>query len=206
MIRKILTLALIAMFAISCGGSSSSDSETSSDEEMMNDSEEMTMEDEMVDDYETSSDDGSSSSGEDLESMEGADASGVITEVGDPEIMSNDDAEFYTNDDGMIIHNVLDINPTYMGGEEEMDKWLAENMKYPSAARRDNVEGTVIVSFIVDKDGNIISPQIEGGPENVALRDEAIRAISEMPRWQAGMKNGQPVNARYKLPITFKLQ
>ncbi|QCK14475.1 energy transducer TonB [Mangrovivirga cuniculi] len=200
MTKNILTLMLVALFAISCGSSESSDEDS---DDMIN--EDVPMET-MPDPPMTEEPLSEPHTEEDVDPMESANADGSVANVGDPQLVNKEDSDYYTNEDGMVIHNVMDIKPTYMGGEEEMDKWIAKNITYPSSARRDNVEGTMVVSFIIDKEGNIVNPVIESGPENEALREEAKRVISEMPKWQAGMKNGDPVNAKYKLPITFKLQ
>lgn len=189
---------LMAFLAISCGTNDSSEEDS---DNMIN--EDVPMET-MPDGPMTEEPMSEPMTEEDVDPMEGGD--GSVTNVGDPKLVKKEGSEYYTNEDGMVIYNVMDEKPTYVGGEEEMDKWIAKNVNYPSSARRDNIEGTIVVSFIIDKDGNIVNPKIVSGPENEALREEAKRVVGEMPKWQAGMKDGNPVNAQYKLPITFKLQ
>jgi TonB family protein len=95
--------------------------------------------------------------------------------------------------------------PQYPGGNAEMMKYLAKNLKYPEKARNDNVMGRVIVRFVVDKDGTIKDATIQRGlsPEMDA---EALRVVNAMPKWTPGKQNGKAVPVYYTLPILFHLQ
>ena len=102
------------------------------------------------------------------------------------------------------IFKVVENMPEFPGGQNELMKFLAQNIVYPTAAKKDNIEGLVVVQFIVGKDGSILNPQIVrsiGG----GISEEAMRVISMMPNWKPGLQRGQNVNVQFNLPIRFKL-
>jgi protein TonB len=94
--------------------------------------------------------------------------------------------------------------PEFKGGINEMYAFLSQNIKYPKIAMAENIEGKVVISFVVDDKGNVgkiqVMKAIGGGCE-----EEAIRVIQSMPKWNPGKQNGKPVSVRYTLPISFKL-
>ena len=104
-------------------------------------------------------------------------------------------------------YEMFDLNkpPTFPGGEKEMLRFLAENIKYPALARENNIQGNVTLSFIVGKDGTVseleILKDIGGG-----CGKEAIRVVQTMPKWSAGEANGHPVKVRFRLPVRFRLE
>jgi hypothetical protein len=103
------------------------------------------------------------------------------------------------------IFKVVENMPEFPGGQNELMKFLAQNIVYPTAAKKDNIEGMVVVQFIVGKDGSILNPQIVrsiGG----GISEEAMRVISIMPNWKPGLQRGQNVNVQFNLPIRFKLE
>jgi protein TonB len=103
------------------------------------------------------------------------------------------------------IFIVTDEMPEFPGGELAMQKFLARNIEFPELARRNGVEGMVILSFIVNQNGDISNIQVlknlGGGAEA-----EAIRVLKKMPQWKPGKNNGIPVNVRFTLPIRFSLK
>lgn len=103
------------------------------------------------------------------------------------------------------VLQIAEQMPSFPGGMGECMKWLAENVNYPSDAKEKGVEGRVIVQFVVNKDGSISDIEIIRSitPE---LDKEAIRAVEAMPKWVPGKQDGQAVNVKFTLPITFKLQ
>ncbi|WP_164891193.1 energy transducer TonB [Botryobacter ruber] len=95
--------------------------------------------------------------------------------------------------------------PSFKGGEHEMFKYLAREMKYPQEAIQKGAEGQVFVSFIVGKDGSLRDIKILRGL-GAGTDEEAIRVIQSMQgKWEPGMQNGKPVPVRYNLPIKFSL-
>lgn len=104
-------------------------------------------------------------------------------------------------------YEMFDIHktPSFPGGEKELMKYLSENIKYPPLARENNIQGKVVLQFVVGKDGavNDISMlrDIGGG-----CGKEAIRVVGSMPKWIPGEANGNPVKVRFTLPVQFKLE
>lgn len=90
-------------------------------------------------------------------------------------------------------------------GERSLMKFLAANIRYPAKARENEISGTALVQFVVDKDGSIAQVSLLRGICD-GIRDECQRVIGLMPRWNPGTVNGKPVKVRYTLPIRFKLE
>ncbi len=88
---------------------------------------------------------------------------------------------------------------------EEVRKFMLEYLKYPNIARRSNTEGTVIIRFIVDKNGDVIEPEVLSNIGK-GCGEEALRVVKLMPRWETpGMQNNQRVPVQYDLPVRFSL-
>jgi protein TonB len=102
------------------------------------------------------------------------------------------------------IFSVVEDNPIFPGGDEGRMKYLSENLKYPQMARESNIDGTVYIEFIVEKDGSISKPTIKrdiGG----GCGDEALRVAKSMPKWTPGKQRGKPVRTQFVMPIKFVL-
>jgi TonB family protein len=84
-------------------------------------------------------------------------------------------------------------------------EYLTKTFQYPKVARENNIEGRVVVKFVVDEDGSIANARVVKSVDN-SLDAEALRVISEMPHWRPGMQNGVTVRVFFKLPIVFRLQ
>ena len=97
-----------------------------------------------------------------------------------------------------------EIMPEFKGGLQKMYKWLGRNLRYPNNATANGVEGKVIVTFIVEKDGSISDVRVLKGI-GFGCDEEAERVIKKMPKWQAGMQNGKPVRVRYTIPLSFQI-
>ncbi len=95
--------------------------------------------------------------------------------------------------------------PEFIGGLEMMNKYLGNNIKYPSNARTAGIQGKVYVQFVVGKDGEIRDIKIIRGV-NKWLDEEAIRVVKAMPKWSPGKQSGRPVSVLFNLPINFKLK
>ncbi|MFH2141872.1 MAG: energy transducer TonB [Bacteroidota bacterium] len=100
---------------------------------------------------------------------------------------------------------IVDDMPTFPGGEEQLFKFISENIQYPDSAKENNIMGTVYLSFVVTKNGSLADVKairsIGGGCD-----EEAIRVIKSMPRWNPGKQNGQAVPVQFVIPIKFALQ
>ena len=94
--------------------------------------------------------------------------------------------------------------PEYPGGMEAMMKFVAENLKYPQQMQKEKVEGRVLLSFVVEKDGSVTNIEEVKSPHPV-LTEEAIRVVKLMPKWKPGKQDGKEVRVQFNLPITFRL-
>lgn len=115
---------------------------------------------------------------------------------------------FYTDENKNVVYNKAEIDPSFTGGEKAMSKYLRENMKYPAQAEKDALEGTIFVDFIVVANGSVrevMASDMPGEEADQSLRDEAIRVVSNMPKWVPGRQHGKPVDVRFSLPITFRM-
>lgn len=102
------------------------------------------------------------------------------------------------------VYDIVDVMPQFPGGQGELMKFLRNNVKYPAEAQKKKIEGCVIVTFVVNKKGRIIDPTVERSAHPL-LDAEALRVIKRMPKWTPGRMNGESVNVKFRLPITFKL-
>ncbi|MCH5240373.1 MAG: energy transducer TonB [Muribaculaceae bacterium] len=93
----------------------------------------------------------------------------------------------------------------FPGGQAALMKWLSNNIRYPEAAQQNDIQGRVVVKFVVEKDGSIGHAEIARGVDK-DLDREALRVVNKMPKWQPGKNNGVAVRSYFNLPVTFKLQ
>jgi TonB family protein len=112
----------------------------------------------------------------------------------------------YKDANGNIIYHRSEVQPMFTGGEEAMTKYLNDNLMYPESAKKDEVEGTVFVDFVVGEDGNVRNVVTTDDGVDQSLRMEAIRVVSNMPKWVPGKQGGKAVPVYYNVPITFVLQ
>ena len=94
--------------------------------------------------------------------------------------------------------------PNFPNGETALQMWLARNVKYPKRTRKAKIQGTVLVSFTIDKDGKIAEAEVIKGIHTDADA-ECLRIINTMPRWQPGLLEGEPVPVRYTVPVRFSI-
>ncbi len=100
---------------------------------------------------------------------------------------------------------IVEEMPEFPGGEKAMYRYLSTHTDYPDKAKEVGIDGIVYVSFIVEKDGSLTDIKVLRSP-NQLLSDEAVRVISEMPRWKPGKQRTKPVRVSYNIPIKFSLQ
>ena len=99
---------------------------------------------------------------------------------------------------------VVEDMPEFPGGTAALLEYLRKNIKYPAICRENNIQGRVIVSFVVNKDGAIVDPEVVKSV-NPSLDKEAVRVISTMPNWKPGMQRGKAVRVKYTVPLNFRL-
>ena len=100
---------------------------------------------------------------------------------------------------------IIDELPQFPGGESELKKFLANNIKYPTIAQENGTEGRVEVEFIIDKNGSIVDPVVVNSIDPY-LDQEAIRVIKSMPKWKPGKVQNKAVRVKYTIPVIFKLE
>lgn len=103
-----------------------------------------------------------------------------------------------------LSFRVVEQLPEFPGGMVEFMKWLQRNLHYPYLAQRQRIEGKVVVSFIINKDGSIANAKVEKSV-NPLLDREAMRVVRMMPRWKPGLENDKPCRTLFAIPIVFKL-
>ncbi len=107
-----------------------------------------------------------------------------------------------TNGNGYVTF--ADSMPEFPGGTRALLKFLSTNIKYPENARYSNIQGTVYINFIIDKNGRVSMPEIVKGIGG-GCDEEALRVIRNMPQWSPGLQNNHPVNVRFMLPVRFSI-
>lgn len=108
------------------------------------------------------------------------------------------------DDNNEKVYDVVDQMPAFPGGVSGLVDYLSQNVHYPDLARVNNIQGRVMVKFVVEKDGSINECKIVKSVDP-SLDKEALRVVKSMPKWQPGMKDGKPVRVSYTVPISFKL-
>jgi protein TonB len=83
--------------------------------------------------------------------------------------------------------------------------FLNKNIVYPDISVKNGIQGRVLVGFVITQDGNVKDAEVVGGVDPY-LDAEALRLVRMMPKWKPGKQGGKPVNVKYTLPITFRLQ
>ena len=102
------------------------------------------------------------------------------------------------------IFVAVEKQPEFPGGKSELFRYLRNEIEYPRSARQAGIEGTVIVNFVVNKDGSITDAKVGRGVTD-KLNQEALRVVKQMPDWNPGKQRGKPVRVRYRVPIRFSL-
>lgn len=123
-----------------------------------------------------------------------------INAQGTDSIQLNNSADTITK-----IYEFTEVMPVFPGGQKAMYDFLRENIKYPEIALKNNIEGTVYVKFIVDKNGVISNPVIMRGIGG-GCDEEAIRVLSLMPKWSPPKQNDIPCSVYYRIPIKFSIK
>src|SRR5690606_1784840 len=136
-------------------------------------------------------------------------AAGVTTEEGDvdgidPGIIDNpgDGTGVVDAPPPPKIFTYVSQMPEFPGNVNE---YFYKNLRYPDFARENNIQGKVILRFVVSEDGSISDVQVQRGIGG-GCDEEAIRVLKKMPKWKPGKQNGVPVKVYYSVPISFKLE
>ncbi|MDO4195247.1 MAG: energy transducer TonB [Prevotellaceae bacterium] len=140
------------------------------------------------------------------------------TAIGSFDVKGNDDANGEVLKAKEVIaqpeppkeeeHKVFDVveqMPSFPGGNAALMEYLSKNVKYPVVAQENGVQGRVVVSFVVERDGSITDVKVVRSVDP-SLDREAARVVSSMPKWIPGKQNGSTVRVKYNVPVAFRLQ
>lgn len=111
-------------------------------------------------------------------------------------------AQTTDNEDKVYSFVSLKHPPIFPGGMTAFYKFLGKNIKYPEQAKKDNIQGTVFVSFVIEKNGTLSHIKTDRSL-SAAADQEAERVLALSPKWEAGTLDGKPIRVKYNLPIRF---
>ncbi len=103
------------------------------------------------------------------------------------------------------VFDVVEEMPQFPGGSSALFEYLSKNIKYPVVAEENGVQGRVVVTFVVERDGSITDVKVVKSVDP-SLDKEAQRVVKSMPHWIPGKQNGSAVRVKYTVPVTFRLQ
>lgn len=108
------------------------------------------------------------------------------------------------NNDNPLNFRVVEQLPEFPGGMAAFVKWLTDNLRYPPMAQKQNIQGRVVVTFIINRDGSTSDLKIAKSVHPMLDR-EALRVARMMPNWKPGVNNGKPCRTLFAIPIEFKI-
>ncbi len=103
------------------------------------------------------------------------------------------------------IFTVVEKMPQFPGGDAALLKFIGNSIKYPVIAQENGIQGRVVVSFVVNRDGSVVDAEVIRSIDP-SLDREALRVVGTMPKWSPGEQRGKPVRVKYTVPIQFRLQ
>ncbi|WP_162276802.1 energy transducer TonB [Mucilaginibacter pedocola] len=103
-----------------------------------------------------------------------------------------------------IHYTQLDTVPGFVGGQKEVGRYLGKGLRYPAIARENNIQGTVVISCVIEYDGAVSDVKLISGIGG-GCDQEAIRVVQNSPQWNPGIENGIPIRMQFSLPISFAL-
>ncbi|MBQ3186476.1 MAG: energy transducer TonB [Alistipes sp.] len=101
---------------------------------------------------------------------------------------------------------IVETMPTFQGGDlNTFRNWVQSNVRFPQIALENGIQGTVVLSFVIEKDGSLTNIQVLRTPDR-SLSEEATRVLSKSPKWTPGKQRNQVVRVKYNLPVVFRVQ
>ena len=120
----------------------------------------------------------------------------VVQTVGVEEEVVEDDQPFL----------IAETMPSFQGGDlNTFRAWVQQNVRFPQIALENGIQGRVVLSFVIEKDGRLTNIQVLQTPDR-SLSEEAIRVLSKSPKWSPGKQRNQVVRVKYTLPVDFRVQ
>lgn len=110
------------------------------------------------------------------------------------------------SDSSATAFTFIDLEASYPGGPHGWMRYLNSTFRYPLEAQNNNIEGTVVVQFIVDTDGRVSNVEAISGPMAGGLREESVRVIKHSGKWLPAIKDGIEVKSVKRLPISYRLE
>ena len=120
------------------------------------------------------------------------------------EVLGSVDGEKNASDPDDDVFAVVEEQPEFPGGQESLLGYLKSNLRYPKECSDNNIQGRVLVTFVVNKDGKICDAEVVKSVHD-ALDAEALRVVNSMPAWKPGAQGGKPVRVKYTVPVTFRM-
>lgn len=135
----------------------------------------------------------------------------ITTEVDFAEFDDNTDfvqsvgvAEEVVEEDQPFL--IAETMPSFQGGDlNTFRAWVQQNVRFPQIALENGIQGRVVLSFVIEKDGRLTNIQVLQTPDR-SLSEEAIRVLSKSPKWSPGKQRNQVVRVKYTLPVDFRVQ
>ena len=111
-----------------------------------------------------------------------------------------------SNIDSIVLTGeFIEVLPEFPGGQEALFQFIKDNIKYPNEARKEGIQGTTYISFVIEKDGSISNIKWLRGI-GAGCEEESMRVISMMPKWSPGTQRGKEVRCRFILPVKYTLE
>jgi protein TonB len=104
-----------------------------------------------------------------------------------------------------LMGDVVEQMPSFPGGPQALLNYLSEHINYPEGYEETCVQGRVVITFVVEKDGSLSDITVLKSLEK-AFDEEALRAVKSMPSWIPGMQDGEPIRVKYAVPVNFRLK
>ena len=101
---------------------------------------------------------------------------------------------------------IAETMPSFQGGDlNTFRAWVQQNVRFPQIALENGIQGRVVLSFVIEKDGRLTNIQVLQTPDR-SLSEEAVRVLSKSPKWTPGKQRNQVVRVKYTLPVDFRVQ
>jgi protein TonB len=120
------------------------------------------------------------------------------------EPVGNSDVKQVVEENPNQIFTAVEQSPAFPGGDAKFGAYLSKNIRYPAIARENNVQGRVVLTFVVERDGSLTDIKVLRGLGS-GTDEEAVRVLKASPRWKPGIQNGRPVRVQYSIPVSFTL-
>jgi TonB family protein len=193
---KVISACILSVFVMSCNDESANNSSTGTSSDTVTTSGSVTGDNTSADLPDTST--GQKSTSAPVARKKKGSASAKLAMENEASVKMEKDKEGY--------YVRTEVAPMYKGGQASLENYITNNIEYPQQAIDNSTEGTVMVQFAVDENGNISNVKTIGNKIGYGLEEEAVRVVSKMPKWIPGVVSGKNVKAWRTLPITYRFE